>query len=417
MKKKFRIKKTHHPALDFLKYIGPGLLVTVGFIDPGNWATNLAAGSDYGYKLLWVITFSTIILIFLQHNAAHLGIVTGKCLSEGATEYLPEKASKSILFTAIGAAVSTAMAEILGGAIALNMLFHLPIKVGGFLVTGLIVFLLFTNSYPKLEKFIMAFVSLIGIAFLVELFIVQVDWGQAAVGWIAPSIPKGSLIIVMSVLGAVVMPHNLFLHSEIIQSRHWNVKEEKVIRRQLKYEFLDTASSMAVGWAINSAIIIVAATAFYKNGISVNDLAQAQNLLKPLLGNAAALIFAIALLFAGVASTLTAGMAGGSIFAGIFKEPYDIKDSHSKIGVGITLGLAFVIILFVNNPFKALIYSQMMLSIQLPITIFLQIYLTSSKRVMGKFVNSLFDKIVLLTIGTIISGLNIWLLAGFLTSL
>ena len=406
------IKKGHiqNPNFNFLKYIGPGLLVAVGFIDPGNWATNLSAGSNFGYQLLWVITFSTIILILLQHNAAHLGIVTGKCLSEGATAHLPKPISILILTSAMGAAVATAMAEILGGAIALQMLFNLPIRLGALLVTSLIVFLLFSNAYPKLEKIIIGFVSIIGFSFIIELFMVKVNWSQAIVGWVLPTVPKGGLIVIMSVLGAVVMPHNLFLHSEVIQSRQWNLQDDVVIKKQLKYEFLDTVLSMFAGWAINSTIIIIAATTFYKNSLSVTDLSQAESLLRPLLGNAAATIFALALLFSGVASTLTAGMSGGSIFSGIFKKSYSIKDKTTKTGVALTLLFALISIFFVSNTFKALIFSQMLLSIQLPITIFLQIYLTSSKKVMGKYANPLFSKIILFFIGIIISGLNIWLL-------
>lgn len=406
------IKKGHiqNPNFNFLKYIGPGLLVAVGFIDPGNWATNLSAGSNFGYQLLWVITFSTIILILLQHNAAHLGIVTGKCLSEGATAHLPKPISILILTSAMGAAVATAMAEILGGAIALQMLFNLPIRLGALLVTSLIVFLIFSNAYPKLEKIIIGFVSIIGFSFIIELFMVKVNWSQAIVGWVLPTVPKGGLIVIMSVLGAVVMPHNLFLHSEVIQSRQWNLQDDVVIKKQLKYEFLDTVLSMFAGWAINSTIIIIAATTFYKNSLSVTDLSQAESLLRPLLGNAAATIFALALLFSGVASTLTAGMSGGSIFSGIFKKSYSIKDKTTKTGVALTLLFALISIFFVSNTFKALIFSQMLLSIQLPITIFLQIYLTSSKKVMGKYANPLFSKIILFFIGIIISGLNIWLL-------
>ena len=185
----------------------------------------------------------------------------------------------------------------------------------------------------------------------------------------------------MAVLGAVVMPHNLFLHSEIIQSRQWNLENEEVIKKQLDYEFYDTLFSMLVGWAINGAMIILAAATFFKNGMSVSELQQSKSLLEPLLGQYAGMVFAIALLFAGFASSITSGMAGGSILAGMFGEPYDIKDSHSKLGVGVSLAAALIIILFITDPFKGLIISQMILNAYtLPFTIFLQIYLTSSKR-------------------------------------
>jgi manganese transport protein len=396
-------------ALDFIKYIGPGFLVTIGFIDPGNWAVNVSAGSQYGYSILWVITFATIMLIMLQHNAAHLGIVTGHCLSEAATIYLKPWLSKIILLSAMIAAIATALAEILGSAIALNMLFGLPLMLGMIIISVFIAVMLLTNSYKKIEKWIIGFVSLIGISFIIELCFVHVQWTTALKGCVLPSLPNGAMLTIMSVLGAVVMPSNLFLHSEIIQSRQWNLKDEKIIEKQLKYEFLDTTLSMVVGWAINSAMIIIAAATFFIKKVPVSELSQAHDMLEPILGNFASTIFAVALLLSGIASCITVGMSGGSIFAGIYGESYDINDSHTKIGVLATIIPAVLITFLIKNPLKGLIYSQMILSIQLPVTIFLQIYLTSSRKIMGKYKNSKKDKIILWTLGIIISLLNIML--------
>lgn len=407
----------HHPrlgGLEILKYIGPGLLVTVGFIDPGNWASNLAAGADYGYALLWMVSLSTVMLIILQHNVAHLGIVTGLCLSEAAVAYLKPRYAKLTLFSAMGASVSTSLAEILGGAIALDMLFHIPVRIGAVITCAVVAIMLFTNSYRVIERWIIAFVSIIGLSFIYELSLVHIEWGEALQAWVTPSFPEGSMVVVMSVLGAVVMPHNLFLHSEVIQSRQWNLEDESVIKKQLRYEFWDTFLSMMVGWAINSAMILLAAASFFKNGTSVTELEQANSLLQPLLGSHAAVIFAVALLFAGIASTITSGMAAGSIFAGMYREPYDIKDSHSRWGVLISLVLALLIIMVVSNPFMGLIYSQMILSIQLPVTIFLQVYLTSSAKVMGKYKNKASTRWVLYILGGIVSLLNVMLLVSFI---
>ena len=397
-------------GLDFFKYIGPGLLVTVGFIDPGNWASNFAAGADFGYSLLWVITLSTIMLIVLQHNVAHLGIVTGLCLSEAATKYTPKWVSRPILGTAVLASISTSLAEILGGAIALEMLFDIPIIWGSLLTAFFVTIMLFTNSYKRIERSIIAFVSVIGLSFLYELFLVDIDWSLAAHSWVTPSIPEGSLLVIMSVLGAVVMPHNLFLHSEVVQSREYNKKDDASIRKLLKYEFYDTLFSMGVGWAINSAMILLAAATFFANHIGVEELQQAKSLLEPLLGNQAATIFALALLMAGISSTVTSGMAAGSIFAGMFGESYHVKDVHSRVGILLSLGIALVVILFIENPFQGLIISQMVLSIQLPFTIFLQVGLTSSKRVMGQYANSQWSSFVLYTMAVIVSVLNLALL-------
>lgn len=408
------LRRKDHPrylgGLDFFKYIGPGLLVTVGFIDPGNWASNFAAGADFGYSLLWVITLSTIMLIVLQHNVAHLGIVTGLCLSEAATKYTPKWVSRPVLGTAVLASISTSLAEILGGAIALEMLFRIPIIWGALLTTVFVVIMLFSNSYKRIERAIIAFVSVIGLSFLYELFLVEIDWPLAARSWVVPSLPQGSLLVIMSVLGAVVMPHNLFLHSEVVQSREYNKQDDASIRKLLKYEFYDTLFSMGVGWAINSAMILLAAATFFANGVEVEELQQAQSLLEPLLGSQAALVFALALLMAGISSTVTSGMAAGSIFAGMFGESYHVKDIHSRVGILLSLGVALVVILFIDNPFQGLILSQMVLSIQLPFTIFLQVWLTSSRRVMGSYANSRWSTWVLYAMAVVVSVLNLALL-------
>lgn len=373
-------KSSTKETMNFLRYVGPGLLVTVGFIDPGNWASNIAAGSGYGYTLLWMVTLSTIMLIILQHNAAHLGIVTGKCLSEATSLYINKGLKNIILLTAVAASIATAMAELLGGAMALEMLFHIPVKIGTFIILGIVLICQFTNAYSRIEKLIILFVSLIGFSFLFEICIADIEWKQALIGWVKPEIPKGSLPVVMSVLGAVVMPHNLFLHSEIIQSREWNLKDENVIEQQLKYEFKDTLFSMIIGWAINSAMILMAAATLYQ----------------------------------GNSSSITAGMAGGTIFSGIFDHPYDIHHKDTKLGVLITMIPATLIILLIKSPFDGLIYSQMFLAVQLPITIFTQIYLTSSKKVMGKYANSKRLKIILFMIALIVTFLNICLfVTGF----
>jgi manganese transport protein len=402
--------KRYLGGLDFFKYIGPGLLVTVGFIDPGNWASNFAAGSEFGYALLWVVTLSTIMLIILQHNVAHLGIVTGLCLSEAATQFCPKWVSRPVLATAVLASISTSLAEILGGAIALEMLFGIPIIWGSVLTTLFVIIMLFSNSYKRIERIIIAFVSIIGLSFLYELFLVDIDWPLAARSWVVPSIPEGSMLIIMSVLGAVVMPHNLFLHSEVIQSHEYNKQDDASVQKRLKYEFYDTLLSMLIGWAINSAMILLAAATFFQKGTPVEELQQAQSLLTPLLGDAAAIVFTLALLMAGISSTVTSGMAAGSIFAGIFGESYHIKDIHSRVGILLSLGIALLVIFFIDNPFYGLIISQMMLSIQLPFTVFLQVSLTSSEKVMGKYANSTWTKWLLYGIATIVSILNIMLL-------
>ncbi len=399
---------------DVMKYIGPGILVTVGFIDPGNWAANVAAGSLYGYRLLWMVTLATLMLILLQHNAAHLGIVTGDCLAEAATRHLPSLLARGALLSAWLAAGATAMAELLGGAIALRMLTGLPVRSGTVLVLLFVVWLVFGTSYKRIERFIIGFVSLIGLSFVFELGLVRMEWGAAATGWVTPTLPAGALPILMSVLGAVVMPHNLFLHSEIIQSRQWNREEEAIIVHQLRFEFLDTLFSMGIGWAINSAMILVAAATFFRHAIPVTDLAQAEEMLRPILGSGAAAVFAVALLLAGVASAITAAMAGGSIVAGMFDEPYRSGAPHTRFGIVATLGIGAAAVFFVSDPFRGLIFSQILLSLQLPVTVFLQIYLTSSHRVMGRHANTLLENLLLWGTAGVVTVLNGMLLFDFL---
>lgn len=410
-----KLKINHKPtsgALDLFKYIGPGLLVTVGFIDPGNWATNIAAGAEFGYTLLWVVTLSTIMLILFQHNVAHLGIVTGLCLAEATTKYIPKELSRPILISAMLASISTSMAELLGGAIALQMMFGTPIYIGTLIVAAICIIMLFTNGYNKVEKWIITFVSIIGLSFLYELWLVDVDWSAAAAGWITPRFPDNSLLVITAVLGAVVMPHNLFLHSEVIQSREWNLQDEAVIKKQLRYEYYDTLLSMIIGWAINSAMIIMAAALFFKSGRQVDELAQAQSLLTPLVGSNAGTIFAGALLLAGISSAITSAISGASIFAGFFGEAYQAKDIHSKLGMLLSFIPALLIIFIIENPFQGLIYSQMLLSVQLPITVFTQVYLTSSSKIMGKYANSTIQKYILTLLAIVVTVLNIALLVS-----
>jgi manganese transport protein len=404
------IHKPKLGALEILKYVGPGLLVTVGFIDPGNWASNVAAGSRYGLSLLWVITLSTLMLIVLQHNAAHLGIATGLCLSEASTKFFTKAVSRSVLISALIAAISTALAEILGASIGLQMLFGLPLGLGASAVSLVVALMMLHNSYHRLERWIIGFVALIGLSFLFEISLTRTHWLTAARSWCVPVIPEGALPLIMGMLGAVVMPHNIFLHSEIIQSRQWNTKDDAVIKKQLSYEFTDTLFAMLVGWAINSAMIIVAASVFYRHGSAVTELGQAQEALKPLLGRASALIFALALLCAGFSSLITAAVSGASIFAGIFREPLDLTDSHSRFGALLTITGGLCAVFFISDPLGGLIWSQVLLSVQLPITIFALIYLTSSKTVMGKFKNTRFSKLLLWGIGLVVSFLNVLLL-------
>ncbi len=408
IKENFGAKRTGgHGGLEILRHIGPGLLVTVGFIDPGNWASNMAAGSQFGYALLWVVTLSTVMLIILQHNAAHLGIAAGMCLAEATNRYLPRPAAHAVLGSAYLACVATAMAEVLGAGIALQMLFDLPLRAGCVIVAVASLVMLLSSSYKRIERWIIAFVSIVGLSFLAELALVDVDWAQAGAAWVVPSAPAGSVAIITSVLGAVVMPHNLFLHSEVVQSSHFEAQGEKVVENRLRYELFDTLFSMGIGWAINSAMVILAATTFFSQGVVIDDLAAAAATLSPILGPASSTIFAVALLFAGLSSSVTAGMAAGTVSAGMFDEEYDIHDRHSSVGVALAFLAAVVVCCLVRDSFQGLVWSQALLSLQLPITVFVLVGLTSSPKVMGKHANSKPLKAVLYLIAVAVTTLDI----------
>jgi manganese transport protein len=218
------------------------------------------------------------------------------------------------------------------------------------------------------------------------------------------------MTIIMGVLGAVVMPHTIFLHSEVIQSRQWSEQGDDIIRKQLKYEFFDTLTGMSVGWAINCSMIIMAAAVFHSKGIVVSELSQVTATLRPMFGGFSSLIFALGLLFAGLSSSIVAAMAGGSVFAGIYAEPFDINDPHSRIGLTITLVGALAAIMMLSDPFKGILWSQIALSLQLPFTIIPLILLTSSKKVMGDYANKPYGRSVLWIVGLVVIGLNVELL-------
>lgn len=393
----------------FLQYIGPGFIVTVGFIDPGNFATNAQGGAEFGYSLLWVITLSTLMLILLQHMAAHVGIQTGQCMPEAiATHFRP--AARAIYgATAMAACVATALAEVLGAAIGLQILFHIPLIIGALIGAGFVVAMIWGQQYHRLEHLIIGFVSIIGFCYLAELVIVKPDWGATAYAAVVPSLNSKSILVAMAMLGAVVMPHNIYLHSEVIQSRDWSAKDEAERSRLMRYEFLDTLLAMGAGWLINGAMVVVAAAVFFPHVIpgSLGDMART---LEPLAGPLAALLFGIALLCSGLSSSLTAGMAGGTIFTGYLLKPTDLTNKWFRLGVALTLIPAVIIVSLGFDPLKALIISQAALSMQLPFTIIPLFLLTRSEKVMGRFRNTWRENALIVITGVIVIGLNMLLL-------
>ena len=364
-----QIKKNSPSALRvLLRFLGPGFLVTIGFIDPGNWATNMAGGADFRYDLLWVITLSTLMLILIQNMSARLGIATGKSLAVNIRERLPRPASALVGVTIVAACAATDVAELLGGAIGFNLLFGLPLWAGALLTVILEVFFIISQRYHRLEKIILAFLGIITICFVIELVIVKPDWLEVGPAMVIPRVTMGNIYIAMGMLGAVVMPHNIFLHSNVIQSRKWGTSEGEK-NKLIRFEKVDTFLAMGVGWMVNSAMIIVAAAVFFRNGVHVDSLEQASATLRPLAGQFAGFLFALALLAAGISSSITSSMAEVNVITAFLGKPEDPKTLLYKISAFITAIPSFVILLLKIDTFKILIFSQVVLSIQLPFTL------------------------------------------------
>ena len=402
-------KRQRIPFRTLLSFLGPGFLVTVGFIDPGNWATNIEGGAKYGYQLLWVITLSTLMLIVIQHMSAKLGIATGKSLAVNIRERFSTPVSAFLGITIVLACVATDVAELIGGAIGFHLLFGFPVWLGALATVILEVFLIISQRYHRLETIIIAFLGIIALCYVIEIVIVRPDWAALAPSVVVPKVNRGSIYIAMGILGAVVMPHNIFLHSNVIHSRKWGISEQEKTRL-LQYEKTDTVAAMFLGWVVNSAMIIVAAAVFSRHGVVVETIEQASQTLKPLAGPLAGLLFAVALVFAGVGSSVTSSMAEVNVITGFLGKPEDPRTWLYRISVFITAIPSFVIIALGFNTFRILIFSQVVLSIQLPFTLVPLVMLCRSRGIMGSLRSGRREFIAAIIISTIVILLNIYLL-------
>jgi len=392
-----------------LSFLGPAFLVTVGFVDPGNWATNIEGGSRFGYELLWVISVSTMMLIVVQHMAAKLGVATGKSLAVNIREHFPAPVVAFLGLTIILACVATDMAELLGGAIGFNLLFGLPLWLGALLTVFLEVFLIISQRYHRLEAMIVGFLGIIGLCYLIEILLVRPDWAVLAPSLVVPRVNADSIYVATAILGAVVMPHNIFLHSNVIHSRKWGISPQEKMAL-LHYEKLDTLTAMLAGWVINSAMIIVAAAVFARHHVVVNSIEQASATLRPLAGPLAGVLFSIALVFSGVGSSVTSSMAEANVITGFLGKPEDPRTVLYKISVFITAIPSFLIILAGVDTFRILIFSQVVLSIQLPFTLVPLVILCRSRQVMGVFRSNLAEFPAAVVISAIVIALNVYLL-------
>jgi manganese transport protein len=401
--------KKGFPLKTLFSFLGPGFLVTVGFIDPGNWATNIEGGSKFGYELLWVITLSTIMLIVIQNMAAKLGISTGKSLAVNIRQRFSRPVSALLGLTIVLACVATDVAELLGGAIGFKLLLGMPLWSGALLTVLLEVFLIVSQRYHRIETIIIGFLGIISLCYLVEILIVKPDWMELAPSLVIPNINRSSIYVAMAILGAVVMPHNIFLHSNVIHSRKWGISEEEKMSL-LRYEKIDTFSAMLLGWVVNSAMIIVAAAVFCRHHVMVDSIEQASATLKPLAGPLAGLLFAVALVFAGVGSSVTSSMAEVNVITGFLGKPEDPQTLLYRISVFITAIPSFLIIILSMNTFRILIFSQVVLSIQLPFTLIPLLILCRDRNIMGRFRSNWQEFSAALVISAVVIILNIYLL-------
>jgi manganese transport protein len=394
---------------ELLRYLGPGFVVTIGFIDPGNWATNIAGGSEFGYTLLWVVSLSTLMLIFLQHMSAKLGIVTGRSLAANVRAHVPRWMVLFLGATIAVACTATALAEYLGAALGFNLLFGMPLWLGAPLTLVLVYVAILGQQYHRLERLILVFLAVIAACYIVELFLVKPDWAAAAPDWVIPKISGASILVALGMLGAIVMPHNIYLHSDVIQSRDWDVAPDQR-SRLMHYELADTTLSMGMGWLVNSAMIIVAAAVFFRDGIQVNSIEQASRTLEPLVGSLSQLLFGVALLAAGLSSSVTASLAEANIVTGYLGRPEDPRTRTYRIGLVVFTLPAMVLIMVGLNAYRALIVSQVILSLQLPFTIIPLLWLSRRRGVMGDHRTGTITTVIGVLVAALIIGLNLFLI-------
>jgi manganese transport protein len=402
--------QTQHPKLwkRIFAFAGPAYLVSVGYMDPGNWATDLEGGSRFGYALIWVILMSNMMAVLLQTLAARLGIVTGKDLAQACRAEYSKFASFSLWILCEIAIAAMDLAEVLGTILGLNLLFGLPLLWGA-LVTLFDTFLLLAiqkYGIRKMEAFILSLISVIASGFIVNLFLAKPDWGAAAAG-LAPTLPAGSLYIILGIIGATVMPHNLYLHSSLVQTRRVSrIVDSKAAA--CRFNLLDSAIALNAAFFVNSAILVLAAAVFYRHGIVVTEIQQADKLLEQLLGTGVAPIaFGLALLAAGQSSTLTGTLAGQIVMEGFVKiklRPY-LRRLITRV---IALAPAVVVISISGDQgtYKLLILSQVILSLQLPFAIVPLVHFTSDKLKMGSFASKLWVKVLAWITSAIIIALN-----------
>ncbi|WP_443939547.1 Nramp family divalent metal transporter [Pedobacter sp. MW01-1-1] len=393
-----------------LSFIGPAYLISVGYMDPGNWATDLAGGSKFGYQLIWVLLMSNLIALLLQSLSARLGIVRGLDLAQASKQAFPTWANIPLFVLAQTAIIACDLAEIIGMAIGLQLLFDLPLIWGISITifdTVLLLFLL-NKGMRAMESFIVSMVFIVGISFLIEMFIVEPSIKEVVKGF-EPSILNGdALYIAIGIIGATVMPHNLYLHSSLVQTRKIE-RSTKGLKEAIKFNLIDTTVALNLAFFVNAAILILAATAFYKNGLhEVAEIQDAHKLLSNIFGNVAPALFAIALIAAGQSSTVTGTLAGQIIMEGHLNlriQPWLRRMITRLLAI---IPAFFTILYFGDSALgNLLVLSQVVLSLQLGFAIIPLIHFTSDKKLMNGFAIKTWAKIAAWLSALIIISLNV----------
>ncbi|MEG4319006.1 MULTISPECIES: Nramp family divalent metal transporter [unclassified Microcoleus] len=400
-----------------LAYAGPGYLVSVGYMDPGNWATDLAGGAKFGYALLSVILLSNLMAILLQSLCVRLGVATGRDLAQACRDYFSPRVSFFLWILCEIAISACDLAELVGSAIGLQLLFGIPL-VWGVCITALdVIMVLFLQGrgFRYIEALVITIITIIGGCFVAEMIFAKPDSGGVLLGYV-PSLEilqnQGMLYIAVGILGATVMPHNLYLHSSIVQTRAWEETSEKKWEA-IKFGTIDSTVALSIALFINSAILILSAATFHFSGYQeVAEIQDAYKLLSPVLGvGYASAIFAFALLASGQNSTLTATLAGQIVMEGFlhFRLRPWLRRLLTRL-VAIVPALISIILLGEGSTTNLLVFSQVILSLQLPFAVIPLVMFTSNRRLMGEFVNPFWLKAVAWFVASIIVGLNIWLL-------
>lgn len=398
-------------------FAGPAYLVSVGYMDPGNWATDLEGGARFGYQLLWVLIMSNAMAILLQTLSARLGIVYGRDLAQACRDSYPRPISYALWLLCEIAIAACDLAEVLGAAIGLNLLFGIPLLAGVIITAAdTLLILWFTNLGIRfIEAFVLALVLTIGACFAVEIFLAKPALAEIATGLI-PRLTDESLYVAIGILGATVMPHNLYLHSALVQTRRIGASEVEK-RSACRFNLIDSVVALNAALFVNAAILIVAASVFFKRGLVVSEIQQAHLLLAPLLGTTmAGVLFAVALLCAGQSSTLTGTMAGQIVMEGFlnFRMRPWLRRLITRM-VAVVPAALTILYTGEKGAYKLLILSQVILSMQLPFAVIPLIHFTSDRVRMGSFANAKWVRLLAWTTATIIVALNIKLVISVLT--